>query len=50
VTVVSIEDGYDFRVLVLDDTWIVRIPRRVACLEALAVEAELLPALAPRCR
>jgi aminoglycoside phosphotransferase (APT) family kinase protein len=47
VTVVSIEDGYDFCVLVLDDTWIVRIPRRVACLEALAVEAELLPALAP---
>lgn len=47
VSVTAIEDGYDFRVLVLDDTWIVRIPRRPACAEALAVEAELLPALAP---
>jgi aminoglycoside phosphotransferase (APT) family kinase protein len=47
VAVVSIEDGYDFRVLALDGTWIVRIPRRPACMEALAVEAELLPALAP---
>jgi aminoglycoside phosphotransferase (APT) family kinase protein len=46
VSVACIEDGYDFRVLVLDGTWIVRIPRRPACAEALAVEAELLPALA----
>jgi aminoglycoside phosphotransferase (APT) family kinase protein len=47
VSVASIEDGYDFRVLVLDDTWVVRIPRRPACAAALAVEARLLPALAP---
>ena len=46
MSVACIEDGYDFRVLVLDGTWIVRIPRRPACAEALAVEAELLPALA----
>jgi aminoglycoside phosphotransferase (APT) family kinase protein len=47
VSVVAIEDGYDFRVLVLDGAWIVRIPRRAPCAEALAVEAALLPALAP---
>jgi aminoglycoside phosphotransferase (APT) family kinase protein len=47
VSVRTIDDGFDFRILVLDDTWAVRIPRRASCVEALAVEAELLPALAP---
>jgi aminoglycoside phosphotransferase (APT) family kinase protein len=47
VTVRRIDDGYDFHVVVLDDTWVVRVPRRQACAEALAVEAALLPALAP---
>ena len=47
MTVRSIDDGYDFHVVVLDDTWVVRVPRRPACAEALAVEAALLQALAP---
>src|SRR4051795_11515881 len=42
----SVDEGYDFRVLVLDDTWVVRIARRPACAEALAAEAEFLPILA----
>jgi aminoglycoside 2''-phosphotransferase len=45
VSVVAIDDGFDFHVVVLDDTWVVRVPRRAACAEALAVEAMLLPAL-----
>jgi aminoglycoside phosphotransferase (APT) family kinase protein len=47
VSVVAIDDGFDFHVVVLDATWVVRVPRRQACAEALAVEAVLLPALAP---
>jgi aminoglycoside phosphotransferase (APT) family kinase protein len=47
VSVVAIDDGFDFHVVVLDDTWVVRVPRRPSCAEALAVEAALLPALAP---
>jgi aminoglycoside phosphotransferase (APT) family kinase protein len=46
VSVASIDDGIDFHVVVLDGTWVVRLPRRPACAEALAVEAVLLPALA----
>jgi aminoglycoside phosphotransferase (APT) family kinase protein len=41
-----VDEGYDFRVLVLDDTWVVRIARRPVCAEALAAEAEFLPILA----
>jgi aminoglycoside phosphotransferase (APT) family kinase protein len=47
MSVVEIEDGYDFHVLVLDGVWVVRTPRRPETAEALAVEAALLPALAP---
>jgi len=46
VSVVAIDDGVDFHVVVLDGTWVVRAPRRQTCAEALAVEAALLPALA----
>jgi aminoglycoside phosphotransferase (APT) family kinase protein len=46
VSVVAIDDGIDFHVVVLDGTWVVRVPRRPSCAEALAVEAVLLPALA----
>jgi aminoglycoside phosphotransferase (APT) family kinase protein len=46
VSVVAVDDGLDFHVVVLDGTWVVRVPRRPACAEALAVEAALLPALA----
>jgi aminoglycoside 2''-phosphotransferase len=41
-----VDDGFDFKVLLLDDTWIVRIPRREQVLPALEREIELLPALA----
>lgn len=47
MSVVAVDDGFDFHVVVLDDTWVVRVPRRQACADALAVEAALLPALAP---
>jgi len=47
MSVVAIDDGFDFHVVVLDGTWVVRVPRRRTCAEALAVEAELLPALGP---
>jgi hypothetical protein len=47
VSVRSIDDGYDFRVVVLDDTWVVRVPRWEFAREALVMEAALLPALAP---
>jgi aminoglycoside phosphotransferase (APT) family kinase protein len=47
VSIVAIDDGFDFHVVVLDDTWVIRVPRRPACAAALAVEARLLPALAP---
>jgi hypothetical protein len=46
VGIVEIEDGYDFRVLVLDGSWVVRIPRRPGVFEQLHVESALLPALA----
>jgi hypothetical protein len=41
VSAVAVDDGYDFHVVVLDGTWVVRAPRRPACAEALAVEAAL---------
>lgn len=44
--VTEVDVGYDFRVLVLDETWVVRIARRPACADALAAEAGFLPALA----
>jgi aminoglycoside phosphotransferase (APT) family kinase protein len=45
-TVTVVEDGWDFRVLVLDDAWVVRSPRTADAAAALAKEARLLPALA----
>jgi aminoglycoside phosphotransferase (APT) family kinase protein len=41
------DDGWDFKVLVLDDEWIVRVPRRARTVEKLLMEIDLLPALAP---
>jgi aminoglycoside phosphotransferase (APT) family kinase protein len=41
------DDGWDFKVLILDDEWVLRIPRSEPSAEALAKEIELLPALAP---
>lgn len=42
----EVDHGYDFRVLVLDETWVVRIARRPATAEAQRAEARFLPALA----
>ena len=43
----EIDDGWDFKVLVLYGEWVVRIPRTARAAERLALEAELLPVLAP---
>jgi aminoglycoside phosphotransferase (APT) family kinase protein len=41
------DDGWDFKVLILDDEWVLRIPRIDQAATKLAKEAALLPALAP---
>ncbi|HUZ15720.1 MAG TPA: phosphotransferase [Gaiellaceae bacterium] len=41
------DDGWDFKVLVLENTWVLRVPRGKLGIEELAKEARLLPALAP---
>ncbi|MFL5942811.1 MAG: phosphotransferase [Gaiellaceae bacterium] len=41
------DDGWDFKVLILDDEWVLRIPRNEPAAAKLATEAGLLPALAP---
>ena len=41
------DDGWDFKVLVLENTWVLRTPRDARSAEKLAREARLLPALAP---
>lgn len=46
VNIVAIDDGYDFKVLVVDDTWVLRFPRRQEVVSALETEIALLPALA----
>jgi aminoglycoside 2''-phosphotransferase len=42
------DDGWDFKVLILDDEWVLRIPRNEPAAAKLAKETELLPALASR--
>ena len=42
-----IDEGYDFEVAIVDDEWVFRFPRRAGVEEALEVEIELLPVLAP---
>jgi aminoglycoside phosphotransferase (APT) family kinase protein len=46
LSLVEIDDGYDFKVAILDDAWVLRIPRRPGVVEALEREAALLPELA----
>jgi aminoglycoside phosphotransferase (APT) family kinase protein len=46
VSVVENDDGWDFKVLVLDDEWVLRIPRLEQAAAKLAKEAALLPTLA----
>ena len=41
------DDGWDFKVLILEDEWVLRIPRVDQAVAKLAKEAALLPALAP---
>jgi len=43
----ELDDGWDFKVLVLDDAWVVRWPRHRLAVEEIEQEVELLPVLAP---
>jgi aminoglycoside phosphotransferase (APT) family kinase protein len=43
----EIDEGWDFKVLVLDDEWVVRWPRHRLAVEEIEKEVELLPPLAP---
>jgi aminoglycoside phosphotransferase (APT) family kinase protein len=43
----EIDVGYDFEVVVVDDEWVFRFPRRAGVEPALALEVQLLPAIAP---
>jgi aminoglycoside phosphotransferase (APT) family kinase protein len=45
VSLVAIDDGFDFEVVVVDDAWVFRFPRRDAVVVALEQEAALLPVL-----
>jgi aminoglycoside phosphotransferase (APT) family kinase protein len=44
---VEIDDGWDFKVLIVEDAWVVRWPRHRLAVEEIEKEVELLPALAP---
>ena len=41
----EINDGFDFKVVVVDEAWVIRVPRRLGVVEALELEAVLLPLL-----
>ena len=43
----ELDDGWDFKVLVVDDAWVVRWPRHRLAVEEIEKEVELLPVLAP---
>jgi aminoglycoside phosphotransferase (APT) family kinase protein len=43
----EIDDGWDFKVLILEDEWVLRIPRSELSVEELESEIALLPSLAP---
>jgi len=45
VSLVVVDDGFDFKVVLVDDRWVVRIPRREQVLSALEQEIVLLPGL-----
>ena len=44
---VELDDGWDFKVLVVEDEWVVRWPRHRLAVEEIEKEVALLPALAP---
>ena len=41
------DEGWDFKILILEDAWVLRAPRAELGVEELAKEVDLLPALAP---
>lgn len=43
----EVDEGWDFKVLILDDEWVVRWPRHELAVEEIEKEVELLPGLAP---
>ena len=43
----AIDEGYDFHVVVVDDEWVFRFPRRAGVAAALEAEIELLPRITP---
>jgi aminoglycoside phosphotransferase (APT) family kinase protein len=43
----EVDDGWDFKVLIVDDEWVVRWPRHRLSVEEIEKEVELLPVLAP---
>jgi aminoglycoside phosphotransferase (APT) family kinase protein len=46
MTIVEVDDGYDFHVAIVDEEWVFRFPRRPGVEEALEREIEVLPTLA----
>ena len=46
MSVVEVGEGYDFKVLLVDDDWVFRFARRQGVVAALETEVALLPALA----
>ena len=44
---VEADDGWDFKVLIVDGSWVVRWPRHRLAVEEIEQEVELLPVLAP---
>lgn len=44
---IEIDDGWDYKVLIVDDSWVVRWPRHALGVEEIGHEVELLPVLAP---
>jgi aminoglycoside phosphotransferase (APT) family kinase protein len=43
----EIDEGWDYKVLIVDDTWVVRWPRHRLAVEEIAWEVDLLPVLGP---
>jgi aminoglycoside phosphotransferase (APT) family kinase protein len=43
----EIDDGWDFKVLIVGEEWVVRWPRHRLAVEEIEKEVALLPALAP---
>lgn len=46
-SLVEADDGWDYKVLILDDAWVVRWPRHRLAVEEIEHEVELLPVLGP---